>query len=99
MVPTIGTALIAIPTILYLFAMGMTGHAIGLGVWCLTLVGTIDNLLNPIIIGSKTKIHPMLILFSVLGGVSLLGPVGILIGPLSLSLLDALISVYKESSV
>jgi len=65
-------------------------------VWSVVLVGTVDNMLNPILIGRQTSIHPLLVLFSVLGGISLLGPVGILIGPLSISLLIALVSIYQE---
>lgn len=95
LVPTIGTSLIAVPAILYLFAMDMTGNAIGLAIWSVTLVGTIDNFLSPIIIGKSTSIPPLLILFSVLGGVSLLGPIGVLLGPLVISLLYALISIYR----
>jgi len=95
MVPTIGTALVAIPAVLYLLAVGDGGSALGLGIWSALLVGTVDNLLNPYLVGSKIDVPPLLILFSVLGGVVLLGPVGILIGPVSVSLLLALISIYR----
>jgi predicted PurR-regulated permease PerM len=56
----------------------------------------IDNFLSPIIVGKKIKIPPLLILFSVLGGIVLLGPIGVLIGPLVVSLLDTLISIYRD---
>lgn len=96
MIPSIGTALISIPTIIYLFYIGDTVSAIGLLVWATVAVGLIDNFLAPYIVGSKINIPPLLILFSVLGGIAFLGPVGILIGPLSLSLLYALISIYRN---
>lgn len=96
MIPSIGTALISIPTIIYLFYTGDTVSAIGLLVWATVAVGLIDNFLAPYIVGSKINIPPLLILFSVLGGIAFLGPVGILIGPLSLSLLYALISIYRN---
>lgn len=103
MLPTIGTSLVSIPAILYLLAGGDTANAIGLLVWSLTLVGTIDNLLSPLIVSSKTNVPSFLILFSVLGGISFLGPVGILVGPLTVSFLYTLISIYKneykESSI
>jgi len=60
------------------------------------MVGMIDNFLNPILISKKVNIPTLLILFSVLGGVSLLGPIGILIGPLTISLLYVLISIYRN---
>lgn len=95
MVPTIGTALVAVPAILFLLITGDTGAAVGMSVWAVALVGTIDNLLNPFIVGKSIDIHPMLVLFAVLGGVALMGPVGIVIGPLIISLLFALLSVAK----
>lgn len=96
MVPTIGTALIAGPAVIYLAAMGDTAQALGFGIWALVLVGTIDNVLNPYLVGSKIDVPPLFILFSVLGGVALLGPIGILIGPVSISLMMSLHSVYMH---
>lgn len=95
LVPTIGTALVAIPAIIFLLIAGHTGQAIGMGVWALAIVGTIDNLLNPYFVGKKINIHPLLVLFSVLGGIALMGPIGILVGPLAISFMYALSSVYK----
>lgn len=71
-------------------------EAAGLLIWAVFLVGMVDNLLSPIVVGSKIKIPAFLILFSVLGGISLLGPVGILIGPLAVSLLYTLLSIYRN---
>lgn len=96
LIPTLGTSLISIPAILFLFATGHTTAAIGLLIWAVVMVGTIDNLLGPLIVGKKIKISSLLILFSVLGGISLLGPVGILVGPLTISLLYTLISIYRN---
>ena len=96
MIPTIGTALISVPAIIYLFITGDTVSAFGLLVWATVAVGLIDNFLSPYVIGNKINIPPLLILFAVLGGISFLGPVGILIGPLSVSLLYTLISIYRN---
>ena len=96
LVPTIGTAIISVPAIIFLFVTGNTIEAIGLLVWAVVIVGMIDNLLSPVIVGSKINLPPLLILFSVLGGISLLGPVGILVGPLTISLLYTLISIYRN---
>jgi predicted PurR-regulated permease PerM len=97
LIPTLGTAIIAIPAIIYLLAIGHTAAAVGMTAWAIVAVGLIDNLLNPIIIGSRTELPPLLVLFSVLGGVALMGPVGILVGPLAISLLYALVSIYRTS--
>jgi len=99
LIPPFGTSLVSIPAVIYLFVTGHTFPAIGLLAWGLVMVGTIDNFLNPYIVGKKLEIPPFLILFSVLGGISLLGPVGILIGPLTVSMLHTLISIYKNESI
>lgn len=97
MIPNIGTALVALPAILYLYFSGDTGNAIGLTAWAFVAVGTIDNILNPIIVGKSINLPPMVILFSVLGGITLMGAPGILIGPLAVSLFYTLITIYKEN--
>jgi predicted PurR-regulated permease PerM len=96
LLPPTGTALITVPAIIFLFMTGHTIPAIGLLLWSAILVGTVDNFLNPILVSKRIEIPPFLILFSVLGGISLLGPVGILIGPLVVSLLYTLTSIYIE---
>lgn len=95
LVPTVGTALVAIPATIFLLATGHTASGIGFAIWAGALVGTIDNFLNPYVVGKKISIHPLLVLFSVLGGIVLVGPIGILIGPLTISFMYALSSVYK----
>lgn len=95
LVPTVGTALVSIPVILFLLIVERTGAAIGFAAWAMLLVGSIDNFLNPYFVGKKIAIHPLLVLFSVLGGLVLMGPIGILVGPLAISFLYALSSVYK----
>lgn len=96
LIPTLGTSLVSIPTIIFLFVTGNTASAIGFMIWAIIMVGMIDNFLGPLIVGKTIKISSLLILFSVLGGISLLGPVGILVGPLTISLLYTLISIYRN---
>ncbi len=96
LLPTVGTALVSVPSIIFLFSTGSTGNAIGLAIWATVVVGLVDNFLTPFIVGEKINIPPILILFAVLGGISLLGPVGILVGPLTVSLLYTLISIYRN---
>ncbi|MCE9549306.1 AI-2E family transporter [Candidatus Nomurabacteria bacterium] len=96
LLPTIGTASISVPAIAFLFITGNVTGAVGLAIWAGVVVGLIDNFLSPVIISEKTNIPPLLILFAVLGGLSLLGPVGILVGPLTISLLYTLIAIYRN---
>lgn len=96
MVPSIGTSFVSVPAIIFLYFTAGTGAAIGLLIWAVAIVGTVDNILSPMLISGKTHMPPFLILFSVLGGISLLGPVGILMGPLTLSLLYTLVAIYRN---
>lgn len=94
LIPTIGTALVIIPAVIYLFFTAGVGWAVGLALWGGVAVGLIDNILAPIFIQRGLKIHPFLILLSVLGGVLFFGPVGFLAGPVMLTLLFALFDLY-----
>lgn len=96
LLPAIGTALITIPAIIYLFVVGNTVGGIGLLIWSIVIVAGIDNFLRPKLIERDIRIHPFLILLSVLGGIRMFGPIGFLIGPLILSLLFALFDIYKR---
>lgn len=96
LIPGIGTGLVFIPTVIYLLVVGDSMAALGLGIWGVLAVGMIDNFLGPRLIGSGIKLHPLLVLLSVLGGITLFGPVGVFLGPLSLSLLFAFLSIYSD---
>lgn len=96
LVPGVGTAVVFLPAVLFLFFTGNTFAAIGLLVWGVLAVGLIDNFLGPVLVGRGVRIHPLLILFGVIGGLGFFGPVGFLLGPLVLSLLYALLDVYRE---
>lgn len=97
LLPTIGTAFVSVPSVIYLFSTGHTWQAVGLMLWSVFLVGTIDNFLSPLVVGNRVNIPPLFILFSVLGGIVILGPVGLLVGPLAVSLLSTLMDIYKEN--
>lgn len=96
LIPPFGTGVVTVPAVIYLFLSGHTLPALGLLAWGAVIVGTMDNFLDPYIVGKKTELPPFLILFSVLGGIALLGPVGILIGPITISTLHTLILIYKN---
>lgn len=94
LVPYFGSSLVIIPGIIYLFIIGSSLPAIGLMLWGIFVVGLIDNILGPKLIGHELQLHPLFVLLSVLGGIALFGPIGIFIGPLTMSLLFAFISIY-----
>lgn len=99
LIPGIGTSLILVPGILYLFFTGATGPAIALLVWGMIAVGLIDNILGPILVNRGIKIHPFIILLSVLGGLAFFGAIGFILGPLVLALLFALLEIYRTSRI
>lgn len=94
LIPSVGTSLVLIPAIILLFLSGQTFAAAGLLLWGALAVGLVDNFLGPKLIGRGMKLHPLLILFSVFGGLVFFGPVGFLLGPIILSLLFALLHIY-----
>lgn len=98
LIPGIGTSLVLVPAIAFLFFIGPPLSALGLLIWGALAVGLIDNLLGPKLIGSGMRIHPLLVLLAVLGGLAYFGPAGIFLGPLSLALLFALLSIYTDTS-
>jgi predicted PurR-regulated permease PerM len=96
LVPTVGTALIMLPAVAYLFITNNTVPAIGLLLWSLLIVGSVDNIIRPKLIERGIHIHPLMILLSVLGGIALFGPVGFLTGPIIMSLLAEFVDIYQE---
>ena len=95
LVPAVGTALVIVPGVLYLFFLGSTANAIGMAIWGAIAINLIDNTLSPRLIGRGIKIHPLLVLLSALGGIGFFGPIGFLIGPIALSFLFTLFDIYK----
>lgn len=95
LIPTLGTGIVTAPAIMYLFATGHIAAAIGLTAWSIFIVGWVDNIIGPKLIGSGAKIHPLFVLISVLGGLALFGIAGFLLGPLIFGFLVALAEIYK----
>lgn len=94
LIPTLGTALVIAPAVLYLFLTGEAIWSILLALWGIVAVGLIDNLLGPKLIERGLRIHPLLILLAVIGGITSFGPIGFIIGPLILSFFFALLDIY-----
>lgn len=96
LVPGIGTSIVFVPAVIYLFVTGSTIAAILLMLWGVLAVGLIDNLLGPYMMSRGNNIHPFLILISVLGGIAAFGPLGFILGPVILSLFLTLLEIYHS---
>jgi predicted PurR-regulated permease PerM len=96
MVPGLGTGVVSLPAVLYLAAAGKTGAAVGLAVWAFAVVGLVDNFLAPHFYSRGVRLHQLVVLFGVLGGIALFGPLGFVYGPVILALFHALVATYRE---
>ncbi len=93
-IPGVGTALVWIPAVGYLLAVGSPVAALLLTVWCAGLVGTVDNVLRPWLVGRDTKMPDLLILLGTLGGLVLFGAAGIILGPIVAALFITVWDIY-----
>ena len=96
-IPGIGTALVWVPAVIYLFAVSRIVPAIGLLLWCALVVGTVDNFLRPVLVGKDTQMPDILILLSTFGGIFMFGALGFVIGPVIAALFIAVWRIYGES--
>ena len=93
-VPGIGAALIWVPAVIYLFITGQTLAGTLLLVWCAAVVGTVDNILRPVLVGKDAKMPDLLILVGTLGGLFLFGPIGFIVGPIVCGLFLTVLEIY-----
>nr|AAQ87137.1 Hypothetical protein RNGR00112 [Sinorhizobium fredii NGR234] len=101
MVPVLGAFIIWIPAALSLALTGEWGKALILTAWGAGVVATVDNLLYPIFVGDRLKLHTVVTFMSMIGGVIVFGPAGLVIGPVTftvtLLLLDIWCTHHRES--
>ncbi|MFM9059774.1 MAG: AI-2E family transporter [Planctomycetaceae bacterium] len=96
LVPFVGAAAVWGSASLYLlFFVKNTWAAAGLALWGLCVVSTVDNIIKPIVLHGQSKLHPLLALLSVLGGVGALGPIGIFVGPIAVAFLQAALTMLQ----
>ncbi|RJQ55900.1 MAG: AI-2E family transporter [Nitrospiraceae bacterium] len=96
--PLVGTFLIWGPASVILVLTGSYGKGTGLFLFGALIISSVDNILKPLIIGGKTKIHTLLVFFSVLGGIKFLGFLGFILGPLIAALCLSLFDMYTEEA-
>jgi len=95
-VPVVGTALVWGPAALVLLLQGRTGAAIFIVVWGAFVVGGADNVIRIVLSRQAGETHPLLIFFSILGGLQLAGLLGVVFGPLILALIQTFLDIYRE---
>jgi len=95
--PVLGTPIVWVPAAVGLILDGDTVRGVGLLIVGSTIIMNIDNFLRPRLMSGRTKVHPVLILIGVLGGLRVFGFVGMLVGPLILALLVAFIKFYEQA--
>lgn len=96
LMPGIGTTIVTAPAIVYLFYVGDLFSGFGLLIWSMLIVGLVDNMIGPYLIGRGNNLHPFIVLISVLGGIALFGPIGFIIGPVLITLFLALLEIYHQ---
>jgi len=101
MLPMIGTAFVWGAGVIYLLFVGDVTHAVFLFVWGAAVVGTVDNFIRPIFIagGGNSDLNMLVVFLGLLGGVSLWGFVGLVYGPLILTLGFYLLETYRKRIV
>ncbi len=99
--PLVGSAIVWGPAALMLILQGifqnsnsMIARGVGLGIYSALLISSLDNTLKPKLMGQKAKVHPGVILMGLIGGIFFFGPIGVVLGPLTLALLIVLIDAY-----
>ncbi len=93
-IPSIGSALVWGPACVILIMQDSVGAGVGLLIFCGIVVGSLDNVLRPILIGKDTRMHELMIFFGTLGGIMMFGISGIVIGPLIASLFVTIWELY-----
>jgi predicted PurR-regulated permease PerM len=95
-IPFGGTGLVWAPASVYLFFQGSILKGLVLIALGLGMIGTIDNILRPYVMSTQTNIHPLILFFAVIGGISAFGLIGIFVGPLIMTLVLAFYELYLQ---
>jgi predicted PurR-regulated permease PerM len=107
LVPFVGAAAVWIPTVLWIYTFqtvevngvmveGDTFSAIALAIYGVCVISAIDNVIKPLVLHGQSNLHPLLALLSILGGVQVLGPIGILVGPMLVAFFQALLNMVNK---
>jgi predicted PurR-regulated permease PerM len=95
--PIVGIGVILLPTALIFLLKGQIGQAIFIAVFYFVLSMTVEYLLKPKLVGSKVKMHTLIVFLSIIGGLSVFGVLGIIYGPLIMTAFLTLADIYKKN--
>ena len=95
-VPALGAAAVWITGALYLLATGHSGWALGITIFGLVVIAQTDNVVKPLLMRGRVNIHPLLLMLSLLGGATAMGPAGLVFGPVFVAVLQAALRIYKR---
>ncbi|HEC31158.1 MAG TPA: AI-2E family transporter [Deltaproteobacteria bacterium] len=95
LIPVVGTAIIWIPACVYLLIVGKSNWAIFLAIWCIVIVGSLDNFLRPFLMKGEAQMSPFFVFLAIIGGIQVFGLIGIIYGPLILGICAVFIYLYQ----
>ena len=95
LIPMVGTSLVWIPAAVFLFITGHWGYGLFMIIWCVIVVGGLDNLVRPLFMQGSADMSTLLIFFAILGGIHAFGLLGLLYGPLLFGLAMVLLYIYE----
>lgn len=96
MIPIVGAAIVYIPVCIFMIAEGNTGAGLGLAAYCVVVVGLTDNLLRFTLLKKLEDIHPLNTVFGIILGLNIFGFMGLIFGPILVSITILLIQVYRD---
>lgn len=96
MVPVVGAMIIWIPIVLFQLSIGNTWQGIAIALWCLLLVGSIDNIARFALQKKLANVHPLITIFGVMIGINIFGFIGIIFGPILFSIFFLLVKIYID---
>ncbi|HEU0111805.1 MAG TPA: AI-2E family transporter [Flavisolibacter sp.] len=99
MMPVVGAALIYVPLTIMMFVQGHTGKGIAMAVWGFGFIGLVDNLFRFILNKRLGDIHPLITIFGVIVGIQLFGFIGLIFGPLLISMFILLLRIYGSEFI
>jgi predicted PurR-regulated permease PerM len=99
MMPVVGAALIYVPLTISLFVGGETGKGIAMAIWGFGLIGLVDNLFRFLLNKKLGDIHPLITIFGVIVGIQLFGFIGLIFGPLLISMFLLLLKIYSSEFI
>jgi len=98
-IPVGGASLVWIPVAIYTLLTKGVLTAFLFAIYGTFVISTIDNIIKPVVIGDKTNIHPMILVFAILGGLHLFGFIGVFLAPIIMVMIDNMLQLFKEKYV